>query len=71
MALRVACDPESVDPRFLVDEAKLDRLGVVISREWPEEIAVVDLQSKALISDVERARAALLTALNLDPLLSG
>ena len=71
LRLRVACDPESVDPRFLVDEAKLDRLGVVISREWPEEIAVVDLQSKALISDVERARAALLTALNLDPLLSG
>ena len=70
LRLRVACDPASVDPRFLVDEAKLDRLGVVISREWPEEIAVVDLQSKALISDVERARAALLTALNLDPLLS-
>ena len=71
LRLRVACDSESVDPRFLVDEAKLDRLGAVISREWPEEIAVVDLQSKALISDVERARAALLTALNLDPLLSG
>jgi succinylarginine dihydrolase len=32
LRLRVACDPATVDPRFLVDEAKLDRLGEIIGR---------------------------------------
>ena len=27
LRLRVVADPATVDPRFLVDEAKLDRLG--------------------------------------------
>ncbi|MEO6113836.1 MAG: N-succinylarginine dihydrolase [Sphingomicrobium sp.] len=71
LRLRVACDPGTVDPRFLVDEAKLDRLGKVIGRSWPEEIAVGDLQSAALVADIERARASLLDALNLDGLMSG
>ena len=65
LRLRVACDPADVDPRFLVDEARLDRLADVIARHWPEEIAADDIQSPALIADVERARAALLDALDL------
>ncbi|MBA3668058.1 MAG: N-succinylarginine dihydrolase [Sphingomonas sp.] len=69
--LRVACDPADVDPRFLVDEAKLDRLTAVISRAWPDEIAVADLQADAVIANVERARAALLEALDLTKLASG
>ena len=44
LRLRVACDPATVDPRFLVDEAKLDRIGAVIAAHWPEEIAARDLQ---------------------------
>jgi succinylarginine dihydrolase len=60
LRLRVVCDPATVDPRFLVDEAKLDRLAGVIARTWPEEIAVEALGDPALIRDVERAREALL-----------
>ncbi|GLR46395.1 N-succinylarginine dihydrolase [Sphingomonas astaxanthinifaciens] len=68
LRLRVVCDPATVDPRFLVDEAKLDRLGEVIARTWPEEIAVEDLGSASLIRDIEAARAALLEACGLGEL---
>jgi succinylarginine dihydrolase len=68
LRLRVACDPAAVDPRFLVDEARLDALAVVIAATWPDEIASADLQSPALIADVERARAALLETLGLTEL---
>ena len=65
LRLRVACDPADVDPRFLVDEAKLDLLAKVIAEHWPEEIATAELQSTALIASVEAARLALLEALEL------
>ena len=70
LRLRVACDPATVDPRFLVDEAGLDRLAAVIARHWPEEIAIGDLQSASLIATVRAARSALLEALHLGELLS-
>ena len=38
LRLRVVADPADVDPRFLVDEAKLDRIAEVIARHWPEQI---------------------------------
>ena len=66
LRLRVACDPGTVDPRFLVDEAKLDRIAAVVMREWPEEIATTDLQRPSLVDAVERARSALLDTLDLD-----
>jgi succinylarginine dihydrolase len=68
LRLRVVANPETVDQRFLVDGAKLDRIGEVIARHWPEQIHHDDLQQPALISDIERARAALLEALDLAPL---
>ena len=68
LRLRVQCDPADVDPRFLVEEAKLDRLGAVIAGHWPEEIATADLQASALLADIERARAALLSVLDLGEL---
>jgi succinylarginine dihydrolase len=68
LRLRVACHPADVDPRFLVDEAKVDRLAKVIARHWPEEIAIADLQQPALIASVRNARAALLDALELGEL---
>ena len=71
LRLRVVCDPGNVDPRFLVDEAKLDRLARVIAKRWPEEIAVGDLQSATLVADIEQARASLIDALNLDGIMSG
>ncbi len=71
LRLRVACDPAEVDPRFLVDEAKLDRLGEVIARHWPGQIAAGELQSPTLIAAVIAARSALLDALTLSELKSG
>jgi succinylarginine dihydrolase len=65
LRLRVACDPNDVDPRFLVDEAKLDRLADVIARHWPQEISSDGIQSAPLIGDIERARGALFEALDL------
>ena len=71
LRLRVACDPATVDPRFLVDEAKLDQLAVVISQRWPEEISAPDIQQPSLIGEVEKARLSLLETLDLSGLASG
>ena len=68
LRLRVVADPATVDPRFLVDDSKLDGLADVIRRHWPAEIANDDLQSPALVRDVEAARAALLDELGLSEL---
>ena len=37
LRLRVVADPATVDPRFLVDEAALDRIARVIAEQWPEQ----------------------------------
>jgi succinylarginine dihydrolase len=65
LRLRVVADPMTVDPRFLVDEAKLDRIASVIERFWPAEIHIDELQVPALIQDVELARTKLLETLDL------
>lgn len=69
LRLRVVADPASVDPRFLADEAKLERVAAVVATHWPEAIAPGDLASAALVADVRKARAALLEALELTALL--
>ena len=71
LRLRVACDPATVDPRFLIDEAKLDLLATVISTSWPEEISANDIQMPSLIRDVEAARLSLLETLDLGGLAPG
>jgi succinylarginine dihydrolase len=68
LRLRVAADPATVDPRFLVDEAKLDRVAAVVATHWPEAIAPDDLLEPALWERMERARLALLEALGLGEL---
>jgi succinylarginine dihydrolase len=68
LRLRVVADPATVDPRFLVDDAKLDRIADVVRRHWPAEIAIDALHSPALIRDIEAARAALLDTLDLGQL---
>jgi len=65
LRLRVVADPATIDPRFMVDEAKLDRIAEVVRGHWPEEIRSSELQAPSLIDQVERARAALLDALDL------
>jgi succinylarginine dihydrolase len=69
LRLRVVADPGTVDPRFIVDPAKLDRIADVICRHWPQQIHHDDLQQSALIADVERARGALLDSLGLAELI--
>jgi succinylarginine dihydrolase len=69
LRLRVVADPATVDPRFMVDDAKLDRIADVVRRHWPEQIHFEELQSPKLITDIETARAALLEALDLVELL--
>jgi succinylarginine dihydrolase len=68
LRLRIVADPASVDPRFLVDAARLDRIAEVIRERWPEQIRHDELQQPALIGDIERARLALLDALDLGEL---
>jgi succinylarginine dihydrolase len=69
LRLRVVADPAAVDPRFIVDHAKLDRIADVIARHWPEQIDNAGLQQPSLIADIERARGALLEALQLAELV--
>ncbi|WP_033073621.1 N-succinylarginine dihydrolase [Sphingopyxis sp. MWB1] len=68
LRLRVVADPATVDPRFVADEAKLDRIADVVRRHWPESIAPDMLGDPALTADVRRARMALLEALDLGEL---
>ena len=66
LRLRVVADPAAVDPRFLVDEAKLDRIASVIERTWPAEIDAREIGEPKLWAEIEAARAALLATLELD-----
>ena len=68
LRLRVVADPAAVDPRFLVDDSKLDRIATVIEQHWPVEIRDDELQSPELIAAVESARCALLRQLDLGEL---
>lgn len=65
LRLRVACDPATVDPRFLIDEAKADLIEKVIAANWPEQIDPSDLGTHQLAQSVIAARLALLDALDL------
>ena len=65
LRLRVVADPRRIDPRFLVNEAKLDALAALVARHWPESIDPAELASPALIADIERARAALIAHMDL------
>jgi succinylarginine dihydrolase len=69
LRLRVVADPATVDLRFMVDGAKLERIADVVRRHWPEQIHHSELQQPGLIRDIEAARAALLEALDLGQLL--
>jgi succinylarginine dihydrolase len=65
LRLRVVADPATVDPRFLVDDVKLDLIEQVIERHWPEQIAPDAIADRALIATVEAATASLYAALDV------
>ncbi len=68
LRLRVVADPAYVDPRFLVDETKLEAIATVIAETWPERIALDDLADPALWARAAEARGALLDLLGLSAL---
>jgi succinylarginine dihydrolase len=65
LRLRVVADPAEVDSRFMLNEAKLDRIEAVVAEHWPETIDSARLADPALHRQIEQARAALLEALDL------
>jgi len=69
LRLRVVAEPARVDPRFLADAAKLDRIAAIVERHWPEAIAPEDLLDPALWARLDEARSALLEAVELTELL--
>ncbi|MBC7521757.1 MAG: N-succinylarginine dihydrolase [Sandarakinorhabdus sp.] len=64
LRLRVVADPALVDPRFLLDAAKADRLEALITAHWPEAIGPDDLGNPDLWAQARAARAALLKELD-------
>lgn len=68
LRLRVVADPATVDPRFLLDEGRIERAESVIAEMWPEQIDPVDIGSEAFAKTVIEAREALLGVLALDEL---
>ncbi len=68
LRLRVVADPATVDPRFLLDEAKASLIESVIGRHWPEQIDPGDIGKETLAAEIRAARASLLDALGLDEL---
>jgi succinylarginine dihydrolase len=65
LRLRVVADPTYIDPRFLVDEAALDRIAAVVGQCWPEAINGEDLASARLWAQLAQARDALFEELGL------
>jgi succinylarginine dihydrolase len=60
LRLRVVADPATVDPRFLADAVKLDRIEAIVARHWPENIAPDEIGNPSLIAEIETARRILL-----------
>ena len=69
LRLRVVCDPATVDPRFLVDAARLDRIAAVVAEHWPERVGPEDHATLGDWPAAERARRALLEVLGLGELM--
>ena len=65
LRLRVVADPASIDPRFLVDEARLDGIARIVSDYWPESIAPDDLGDTRLIARIEQSWLTLVDHLQL------
>ncbi len=65
LRLRVVADPNTIDPRFLLDDGKADAIARIIAQHWPEQIDPADLGHPALARTVSAAHDALLSALGL------
>jgi succinylarginine dihydrolase len=65
LRLRVVADPATIDPRFLLDQARIDLIARTVATHWPEQIDPADLGRPDLAAAVRSARAALLDATGL------
>lgn len=70
LRLRVVADPADIDPRFLVDEARLDDIAQIVSQYWPESIEPQDLSDTRLIARIEQSWLTLVDHLQLSGDLS-
>lgn len=68
LRLRVVADPATVDPRFLLDEAKAEAMESVIAAHWPEQLDPADIGSSSLAATITAARAAMLDLLGVTEL---
>ena len=68
LRLRVVAEPATVDPRFLLDDAKAEIIGNILSEHWPETIETGQVGDEALAKRIIAARHALLAALDLSEL---
>lgn len=68
LRLRVVADPATVDPRFMLDDLKMQAIGNVIADHWPESIDPAQLGSRDLAHKVIDARDRLISALGLSEL---
>ena len=68
LRLRVVADPARVDPRFLLDDAKIARIEAVVAAHWPQSLRPEQLGDPALAAQVIAARNELLRVLSLDEL---
>ncbi|MEM8695287.1 MAG: N-succinylarginine dihydrolase [Pseudomonadota bacterium] len=69
LRLRMLADPDTIDPRFLMDETKLDAIADVVAANWPETIDAGALADRALWNRIADARSTLYEALNLAELI--
>ena len=65
LRLRVVADPATIDPRFLLDEGRLDAIAKIVTDFWPEEIAPDDLSDTRLIARIEQSWLTLVDHLQL------
>jgi succinylarginine dihydrolase len=68
LRLRVVADPATIDPRFMATPDKLDLIEALVTRLWPERIAVEELPDPSLWRTCVEARAALCVELGLSEL---
>ena len=69
LRLRVVADPATIDPRFLIDQVRLDQIETVIEKFWPESIWPGTIGCRQVVDSIESARNHLLSSLNLTELI--
>lgn len=51
----MVADPASIDPRFMIDQVRLDHIEAVVRDYWPRSLAVDDMAEPSIWPDLRRA----------------